>query len=63
MAKIPDYKPQPLEKFERPCFSPQRGSYEIDFANTAKEFNNIFFNIGLLVSKVGFVVLIFGLFV
>jgi hypothetical protein len=30
-SKVPDYRLKPLKKFQRPYFSPQRDSYEMDY--------------------------------
>jgi hypothetical protein len=36
MARIPDDKLAPLEKFQRPYFSPKNDSYEIDWVSSGK---------------------------
>jgi hypothetical protein len=39
-VKVPDYQLKPLRKFERPYFSPYFDSYEMDYVNTGKFFDN-----------------------
>jgi hypothetical protein len=38
---VKDYKLPPLHKYDRPCFSPRSGSWEIDFFHTGDNFDEL----------------------